>query len=69
MTALGDLRPGDETDAYQVTGHPQRHADGQVRVPVLDFAHPWREAFVTGEADDEVDVREHHEPRWPAGAP
>lgn len=56
MTALEDLRPGDETDAYEVLAHPTRQADGQIRVSVRYFADPWREGFVNGDSDEDVVV-------------
>lgn len=56
MTTLADLRPGDECEGFEVTGHPVRQPDGEVRVPVMHFADPWRDGFVNGDADDAVVV-------------
>jgi hypothetical protein len=53
---LVNLAPGDETDSYEVTGHPFTQPDGEVRVPVVHFADPWRSSFVCGDADDVVPV-------------
>lgn len=56
MKTLSELRPGDESETFEVTGHPIRQPDGEVRVPVMLFAEPWRPSFVNGDADEEVVV-------------
>lgn len=55
-TTLDQLRPGDETEGYDVLGHPTRQCDGQIRVPVRHFDDPWRDGYIVGDGDEYVVV-------------